>query len=107
MLTAEEVSVQGNYYTEFSSIAAEISQCEPTIIYTDFITDIGPIVSALSDLGIEAVGYYGEMDPRERKQSYLKWKMGEVNIMIATKAFGMGVDKNNIRHVIRNGVPEV
>ena len=32
--------------------------------------------------------------------------MGEVNIMVATKAFGMGVDKNNIRHVIRNGIPE-
>lgn len=104
---AEEVRVKDNlYYSEFASRAAEISQCELTIIYTDFIADIGPIVSALSDLGIEAVGYYGEMDPRERKQSYLKWKMGEVSIMVATKAFGMGVDKNNIRYVIRNGVPE-
>ena len=27
-------------------------------------------------------------------------------MMVATKAFGMGIDKSNIRHVIRNGVPE-
>ena len=107
-LAAQEVvNVAGNnYYHTFADYVAAISQSQPTIIYTDFINDVGPIVSALSDLGIDAVGYYGEMDPRERKQSYLKWKTGEVNIMVATKAFGMGVDKSNIRHVIRNGVPE-
>ena len=38
--------------------------------------------------------------------SYLRWKSGQVNVMVATKAFGMGIDKSNIRHVIRNGVPE-
>ena len=31
---------------------------------------------------------------------------GNVQIMIATKAFGLGIDKRDIRHVIRNGVPE-
>ena len=29
-----------------------------------------------------------------------------VQVMVATKAFGLGIDKPNIRHVIRNGVPE-
>ena len=108
LLSAKEVNVApgSTYHSTFADHVAEISRSEPTIIYTDFIADIGPIVSALSDLGIDAVGYYGEMDPRERKQSYLKWKTGEVTIMVATKAFGMGIDKNNIRHVIRNGVPE-
>lgn len=46
------------------------------------------------------------MDPRERHESYLKWKSGQVNVMVATKAFGMGIDKSNIRHVICNGVPK-
>lgn len=110
-LSAQEVimapaGTPKKYCHIFADHVAEISQSEPTIVYTDFIADIGPIVSALSDLGIDAVGYYGEMDPRERNQSYLKWKTGEVNIMVATKAFGMGIDKSNIRHIIRNGVPE-
>ena len=46
------------------------------------------------------------MDPRERHESYLKWKSGQINVTVATKAFGMGIDKSDIRHVIRNGVPE-
>ena len=100
------ISPNSDYFQVFASHVADISNSEPTIVYTDFISDIGPIVSSLSDLGIEAVGYYGEMDPRERQESYLRWKSGQVNVMVATKAFGMGIDKSNIRHVIRNGVPE-
>ena len=34
----------------------------PSIVYTDFISDIGPIVSALQEVGVDAVGYHGEMD---------------------------------------------
>ena len=68
--------------------------------------DVGAIVSSLNQVGIESVGYHGEMDPRDRMESYMKWKSGEVQIIVATKAFGMGINKANIRHVIRNGVPE-
>ena len=107
-LSAIEVNVppNGDYFHTLANYVADISCSEPTVVYTDFIADIGPIVSSLADLGIEAVGYYGEMDPRERQESYTQWKSGRVNIMVATKAFGMGIDKDNIRHVIRNGVPE-
>jgi len=91
---------------QFSNRVAAIVNSDPTIIYTDFVADIGPIVSALQDVEIEAVGYHGEMDIPSRHESYIRWKSGEVNVIVATKAFGMGIDKENIRHVIRNGVPE-
>lgn len=91
---------------QFALRAVEIAGSTSSIIYTDFIADIGPIVSALSDLGVEAVGYHGEMDAHSRQVPYTKWKSGEVKIIVATKAFGMGIDKCNIRNVIRYGVPE-
>ena len=47
---------------QFASRAAEIVKSDPSIIYTDFIADIGPIVSGLQEVGVEAVGYHGEMD---------------------------------------------
>ena len=55
---------------------------------------------------MEAVGYHGEMDAPSRHKSYIKWKSGQVQTIVATKAFGMGIDKPDIRHVVRNGVPE-
>ena len=91
---------------QFSMRAAEIAEKASAIIYTDFIADIGPIVSCLHEIGIEAVGYHGEMDIHSRHEAYSKWKLGNVQIIVATKAFGMGIDKSDIRNVIRNGVPE-
>ena len=95
-----------DYCATFSEHVSDITQGEPAIVYTDFIADVGCIVSSLNEIGIEAVGYYEEMDARDRMESYTKCKSGEAKIMVATKAFGMGINKHDIRHVIRNGVPE-
>ena len=46
------------------------------------------------------------MDAEERQIAQDEWMQGYVQVMVATKAFGLGIDKPNIRHVIRNGVPE-
>lgn len=84
----------GDYFHTLANHVANIAHSEVKIVYTDFISDIGPIVSSLADLGIEVIGYYGEMDPRERQESYKQWKSGLVNVMVARKA--MGIDKGNI-----------
>ena len=52
------------------------------------------LVSTLNEIGIEAVSYYGEMDPRDRMESYAKWKSGAAQIMVATKAFGISINKH-------------
>lgn len=59
---------------QFAKRAAEIIGRTSSIIYTDFIADIGAIVSALEDVGVEAVGYHGEMDAPSRRESYMRWK---------------------------------
>ena len=91
---------------QFSQQAEGIIGSSSAIIYTDFISDVGPIVSALGELGINAVGYHGELDAPSRHESYLKLKSNEVKVIVATKAFGMGINKPDIRHIVRNGVPE-
>ena len=78
----------------------------PSIVSTDFIANIGPIVSALQEVGVDVAGYHGKMDAPSRHESYVKWKSGQVQTIVATKAFGMGVDKPDIRHVVWNEVPE-
>ena len=46
------------------------------------------------------------MDAPSRHESYIRWKSGRVQTIVATKAFGMGIDKPDICHVVRNEVPE-
>ena len=97
---------KGHDFPFFAARVAEKIENRCTIIYRDFINSVGPIVSALSELGIESVAYYGEMDTKSRNESYSNWKTGKVSVMVATSAFGMGIDKPDIQHIIRLGVPE-
>ena len=46
------------------------------------------------------------MDVKSRDESYWKWRTGEVDIIVATSAFGMGVDKCDTKHIVRYGVPD-
>ena len=93
-------------FTTFAKKVSETINDECCIIYTDFINSIGPIMSKLLENGIESLPYYGEMDAKTRYSNYMKWKNDDVKVIVATAAFGMGIDKSNIRHVIRYGVPQ-
>ena len=90
----------------FAARVSEILDGSSTIIYTDFTDDVGPIVSELSEYDIDCVAYHGEMDIHSRHTSYSKWRSGETKVMVATSAFDMGIDKPDIRNIIRYGVPE-
>ena len=95
-------SIHRKDFSYFASRVSDIlSDSECAIIYTDFIDDVGPIMSKLSEERIESVAYYGEMDVKSRNESYMRWRSGEVKVMVATSAFGMGINKLDIRHIIR------
>ena len=64
-----------------------------------------PLMILTATNGIDSLPYYGEMDAKSRYSNYMKWKNDEVKVIVATAAFGMGIDKEDIRHV-RYGVPE-
>ena len=105
-----EVIPSSVHRKDFSYFASRVSDLlndsDSAIIYTDFIDDVGPIMNKLSDEGIESCAYYGEMDVKSRNESYTRWRSGEIKVMVATSAFGMGINKPDIRHIIRFGVPE-
>ena len=76
-LRVEEWSKSGSDpFKPFARRSSEIIVNEPCIIYTDFIQDAGPILSAIRDLDISAIGYYGEMGNRLKSEAHLKWKSG-------------------------------
>ena len=49
------------------------------IVYTDFVADVGPILEALQNEGIECVGYYGEMESVSTHEAYTIWREGSAS----------------------------
>ena len=54
---------------------------------------------------MQAVGYYGKMKEGEKNEAYMQWKRGDVQVIVATRAFGLGINKPDVRFVVRNGLP--
>ncbi|KAJ2918241.1 hypothetical protein MD484_g2151, partial [Candolleomyces efflorescens] len=56
--------------------------------------------------GIQAAHYHAGMEREERKQTADHWMEGRVKIIVATLAFGMGIDKADVRFVIHHDLPK-
>src|SRR5215470_8368637 len=63
------------------------------------------VVLALRANGVDAAGYHAGMDDAERSAAQEAFLRGEVSVVVATNAFGMGVDKADIRFVVHFHVP--
>ena len=61
-----------------------------------------------SALGSDAVSFYhaGIEDPEERQLAQDKWSKGRAKVIVATIAFGMGINKPNVRYVIHFSMPK-
>ena len=56
--------------------------------------------------GLSAVYYHGQLDHFEKNENARAWLSGKALIMCATSAFGMGIDKPNVRFVIHLSIPK-
>lgn len=72
----------------------------PTIIYVSRTKRAYDIAKRLSSDGYWAKPYHGKMDKQEKSENQDAFIRGDVNIMVATSAFGMGVDKKDVGMVI-------
>ena len=56
--------------------------------------------------GISASFYHAGLDGGQRSLRQEAWKRGEIRVMVCTNAFGMGIDKPDVRFVVHTGLPE-
>ncbi len=77
----------------------EEKEC-PTIIYVSRTKRASDITKKLNEDGFNARAFYGKMDSKEKTENQNAFITGEVQIMVATSAFGMGVDKKDVGMVI-------
>ncbi|MEM9929596.1 MAG: RecQ family ATP-dependent DNA helicase [Bacteroidota bacterium] len=64
------------------------------------------IALMLQRRGIAAASYHAGLDPEEKDRRQDAWIKGALRVMVATNAFGMGIDKSDVRSVIHYGPPD-
>lgn len=70
-----------------------------TLVYTPYTKHIRQILSELNDQPDIATGYYGALDSHLKELAYRQFNNGDRDIMVSTKAFGMGIDISDIQVV--------
>ncbi len=76
------------------------------IIYCLRRSDVDKISKRLSDLGYRNLPYHAGLSPQRRKKNQDQFLKERVSIIVATIAFGMGIDRSNIRYIIHAAMPK-
>lgn len=81
-------------------------QDEAGIIYVGTRKDVDALQVLLEIKGIKAGRYHAGMTDEERNQMQEEFLYDNLSVMVATNAFGMGIDKPNVRYVIHYNMPK-
>lgn len=81
-------------------------QDEAGIIYVGTRKDVDALQVLLEIKGIKAGRYHAGMTDEERNQMQEDFLYDNLSVMVATNAFGMGIDKPNVRYVIHYNMPK-
>ena len=75
------------------------------IVYAGTRAKADDILTELLNQGVEAVSYHAGMDQNDRKWVQEDFMTGKARVIVATNAFGLGIDKRDIRFVIHHDMP--
>ena len=79
---------------------------ESGIVYCATRKTTEALADTLNQMGHPAVAYHGGMSPDAREAAQRDFITDKVPMVVATNAFGMGIDKSNVRYVIHHNLPE-
>ena len=77
----------------------------PAIVYCGTRKDTDEVAATLREAGQHALAYHAGMEAEDRTAAQHRFMTGEVDVIVATNAFGMGVDKSNVRSVWHMAIP--
>jgi ATP-dependent DNA helicase RecQ len=77
----------------------------PAIVYCGTRKDTDEVAGGIGEAGIATVTYHAGMTPERRRESQAAFMEGRAQVVVATNAFGMGVDKADVRTVAHWALP--
>lgn len=79
---------------------------EAGIIYCPRRGDVDELALNLQEIGIRALPYHAGMSNEERSRAQEAFLNESIDVMVATVAFGMGIDRSNVRFVLHTAMPK-
>lgn len=79
---------------------------KPSIIYVRNRKSCSETALQLQSMGFKSTFYHGGLTSKEKEKNMNLWMNEDVQVMVATNAFGMGIDKSNVKTVIHIHLPE-
>ena len=77
----------------------------PAIVYCGTRRDTDELAATLRETGLGALAYHAGMEPRDRSSTQERFMAGDADVIVATNAFGMGIDKADVRSVWHVAIP--
>ncbi len=100
-----EVRSPANKEAELKGFLAE-RRGKSGIVYCLTRKTVEEVCESLRAAGHEAVRYHGGLDQEERRENQERFQKDEATVMVATNAFGMGIDKSNVAFVVHYNMPK-
>lgn len=94
----------GRKREEVLDVVAELAK--PGLLYCATRRDTEYYAEQLTERAVSAVEYHAGLSTKQRNDVHDRFRDGEVDVVVATSAFGMGIDKPNVRFVVHASVPD-
>jgi bloom syndrome protein len=103
------IAKEGNGMEQVCKVVADL--CRSTvgsgIVYTLSKKNSEEVaVEIMAKTGIKTASYHGGMSASQRRHAQASWNEGSVRVMVATIAFGMGINKSDVRFVVHHAMPK-
>ena len=87
-------------------LSAVLAAGRPALLYTATRKDAEAYAAELVSHDVRSVAYHAGLSRAQRDEAHRAFRSGEVDVVAATSAFGMGIDKADVRAVIHASVPD-
>jgi ATP-dependent DNA helicase RecQ len=89
-----------------AALAATLAAARPALLYTATRADAEGYAAQLNSEEVQALAYHAGLSRADRDAVHTRFRAGEVDVVTATSAFGMGIDKSDVRTVVHASIPD-